>query len=53
MHILTVFEKMWDIIIEVIAIAAELTGADEDELIIQIIENYKLLAALKHYTLTT
>ncbi len=51
-HELTVVEKIWDIIIEVIAVVAELTGADEDELILQIIENDKRLAALRAYAMT-
>ena len=37
---------------EIIAVVAELTGADEDELIRQVIENDKRLAALRAYALT-
>ena len=48
-HELTVVEKIWAIIIEVIAVVAELTGADSDDLITQVIENNKRLAALKAY----
>lgn len=46
---LTVVEKIWGIILEVIAVVAEATGADEDILILQIIENDKRFAALKAY----
>lgn len=48
-HELTVIEKIWAIIVEVVAVVAELTGADEEELMIQIIDNDKRLAALKAY----
>lgn len=51
-HELTVVEKIWAIIIEVVAVVAELTGADEDDLILQIIENDKRLAALRDYAQT-
>ena len=51
-HELTVVEKIWAIIIEVVAVVAELTGADSDELTIQIIENDKRLAALRAYAQT-
>lgn len=34
-------EKIWAITLEVVAVVAELTGADEEELMMQIIENYK------------
>ena len=51
-HELTVVEKIWAIIIEVVVVVAELTGADFDELTIQIIENDKRLAALKAYAQT-
>ena len=37
---------------EVVAVVAELTGADSDELTIQIIENDKRLAALRAYAQT-
>ena len=49
---LTVVEKIWAIILEVVAVVAELTGADEDDLVLQIIENDKRLAALKAYAQT-
>lgn len=48
-HELTVVEKIWKIILEVVAIFAEMTGADEDELIRQIIDNDQRLQALKAY----
>lgn len=48
-HELTVMEKIWAIILEVVAVVAELTGADEEELMMQIIENDKRLAALRAY----
>ena len=51
-HELTVVEKIWAIIMEVVAVVAELTGADSDELTIQIIENDKRLAALRAYAQT-
>ena len=51
-HELTVVEKIWAIIIEVVAVVAELTGADSDELTIQIIESDKRLAALRAYAQT-
>ena len=49
---LTVVEKIWAIILEVIAVVAELIDADSDELIMQVIENDKRLAALKAYAQT-
>lgn len=51
-HELTVVEKIWAIIVEVVAIVAELTGADEEHLILQIIDNDKRLAALRAYAQT-
>ena len=51
-HELTVVEKIWAIIIEVVAIVSELIGADSDELTIQIIENDKRLVALREYAQT-
>ena len=51
-HELTVVEKIWAIIIEVVAVVAEITDADSDELTIQIIENDKRLAALRAYAQT-
>ena len=44
---LTVVEKIWLIIVEVVGIVAELTEADEDTLMRQLIENDKRLAALQ------
>lgn len=40
-HELTVVEKIWAIIIGVVAVVSELIDADSDELTIQIIENDK------------
>ena len=51
-HDLTVVEKIWAIIIEVVAVVAEITDTDSDELTIQIIENDKRLAALRAYAQT-
>ena len=51
-HELTVVEKIWAIIIEVVAVVAEITGAESEDLIIQVIENDKRLAALKAYAMT-
>ena len=51
-HELRVVEKIWAIIIEVVAVVSELIGADSDELTIQIIENNKRLAALREYAQT-
>lgn len=50
-HELTVVEKIWKIILEVVAIVAEILEADEDILMAQIIENDKRLEALKNYAL--
>ena len=49
---LTVVEKIWLIIVEVVSIVAELTGADEDTLMRQLIENDKRLTALQAYAQT-
>ena len=49
---LTVVEKIWLIIVEVVGIVAELTEADEDTLMRQLIENDKRLAALQAYAQT-
>lgn len=49
---LTVVEKIWAIIIEVVAVVAELTGAEEESLMTQIIENDKRLEALQAYAKT-
>lgn len=48
-HELTVVEKIWAIIIEVVAVVSEHIDADSDELTIQIIENDKRLAAVREY----
>ena len=48
-HELTVVEKIWGIIVEVVAVVAELIGADYDELTMQVLENDKRLAALRAY----
>ena len=45
-------EKIWAIIIEVVAVFSELIDADSDELTIQIIENDKRLDALREYAQT-
>ena len=49
---LTVVEKIWLIIVEVVGIVADLTEADEDTLMRQLIENDKRLAALQAYAQT-
>ena len=49
---LTVVEKIWLIIVEVVGIVAGLTGADEDTLMRQLIENNKRLEALQAYAQT-
>ena len=51
-HELTVVEKIWGIIVEVVAVVAELIGADSDELTMQVLENDKRLAALRAYAQT-
>ena len=51
-HELTVVEKIWAIIIEVVAVVSELTGADSDDLTFLIIENDKRLAAIRAYAQT-
>lgn len=51
-HELTVVEKIWDIIMEVVAVVAEITGAESEDLIMQGIGNDKRLAALKEYAMT-
>lgn len=48
-HELTVVEKIWAIIIEVVAVVADLTGADEETLMLQVIDNDKRLNALRAY----
>lgn len=51
-HELTVVEKIWGIIVEVVAVVAELIGADSDELTMQVLENDKRLATLRAYAQT-
>lgn len=46
-HELTVVEKIWDIIMGIISIVANLLGAEEEDLITQIIDNSERLEALK------
>lgn len=41
--------KIWAIITEVVAIVAEISGADEETLMMQIIADSRKLAALKAY----
>ena len=52
-HELTVVEKIWAIIIEVVVVVAEITGAKSEDLIMQVIENDKRLATLKAYAMTS
>ena len=52
-HELTVVEKIWAIIIEVVAVVAELIEADSEVLTLQVINNDKRLAVLRTYALTT
>ena len=49
---LTVAEKIWAIIIEVVAVVAELIEADSEVLTLQIINSDKRLAALRTYAQT-
>lgn len=51
-HELTVVEKIWSIILEVVAVVAEVIGADSDELTMQVIKCDKRLAALRAYAQT-
>lgn len=51
-HELTVVEKIWAIIIEVVVVVAEITGAESEDLIMRVIENDKRSAALKAYAMT-
>jgi predicted house-cleaning noncanonical NTP pyrophosphatase (MazG superfamily) len=44
-----VVEKIWAIILEVVAVIAESIGANEDDMIMQVIENNKRLRALQAY----
>lgn len=46
-HELTVIEKIWNIILEVVAIVAELTGMDDEVMIDLIIRDSKRLAAFQ------
>ena len=52
-HELTVVENIWAIIIEVVVIVAKITGAESEDLMMQVIENDKRLPALKAYTMTS
>ena len=51
-HELTVAEKIWAIIIEVVAVVAELIEADSEVLTLQAINSDKRLAALRAYAQT-
>ena len=51
-HELTVVEQIWAIILEVVAVIAELLGVDPDMLIAQTIENETRLALLQKYAMT-
>ena len=51
-HELTVVEKIWAIIIEGVAVVAELIEADSEVLTLQVINIDKRLAALRAYALT-
>ena len=51
-HELTVIDQIWAIIMEVIAIIAEMMGVDCDILIAQTIEKEERLAALQEYART-
>ena len=46
-HELTVVEKIWDIITEVISFVAEMLPLDEDELMTQIIQDSRRLKAMQ------
>ena len=46
-HELTVVEKIWDIITEVISVVAEMLTLDEDELMTQIIQDSRRLKAMQ------
>lgn len=46
-HELTVVEKIWDIIFEVIAVVAEILEADSEKLLTEVINNSKRLEALR------
>lgn len=51
-HELTVVEKIWAIIIEVVAVVTELIEADSEVLIFQVINSNKRLATIRAYALT-
>lgn len=51
-HELAVVEKIWAIIIEVVAVVAELIEADSEVLIFQVINSNKRLATIRAYALT-
>ena len=44
---MTVVEKIWDIIFEVIAVVAEILEADSEKLLTEVINNNKRLEALR------
>ena len=46
-HELTVVEKIWDIITEVISVVAEMLTLDKDELMTQIIQDSRRLKAMQ------
>lgn len=46
-HELTVIEKIWDIILDVVAVVSEILEIDEEELLEQVITNNDRLAAFK------
>jgi hypothetical protein len=46
-HELTVIEKIWGIILETVAVAAELTGMDDEVMLELIIQDSKRLAAFQ------
>lgn len=51
-HELTVVEKIWAVIIGVVMVVVEVTGAEFGDLIRQIIVNDKRLVDLRDYTMT-
>lgn len=51
-HELTVVEKIWAIILEVVAVVANLLNTDEETLMTQILEDDRRLAALRDYART-
>lgn len=51
-HDLTVIEKIWEIILEVVVVIARLLGVDEDDLMLQVIDNDQRLNAIRNYAMT-